>query len=214
MFLQDSQGVYRSEALLAFPWLEHGFGTRSTPVPPRVATLHQIHSSIALYADGRCGQVGDGDALITGKPGLLVAVKTADCLPVLLVDAARKRVAAVHSGWRGAITQVAMKALEAMQAHPEDVHAALGPAIGPCCFEVGPEVARQFAPWFPERFDLDRKTTLDLAEANRRQLIRAGVAESHIYTAGLCTVCGGEQFYSWRRERRRAGRMYSWIGIR
>ncbi len=162
-------------------------------------------------ADGCRGQIGEGDALIARTPGVRVAVKTADCLPLLMVDARSKSVAAIHSGWRGAVQQIAPKAIEALHAEPPDIYVALGPAIGPCCFEVGPEVAAEFRTLFPERADLDRKTTIDLAEANRRQLVAAGVPAEHIDVARLCTRCGDE-FHSWRRERERAGRMFSWIG--
>lgn len=214
MFYKDPHGVYRARAFDRFDWLEHGFGTRTAAVPANLITLHQVHSTTTIHADARCGLIGEGDALIAASPGQVVAVKTADCLPVLLVDARRRRVAAVHSGWRGAAERIAPRTLAAMGARPEDVHAALGPAIGPCCFEVGPEVAGRFREFFPERTDLDRQTTIDLAEANRRQLIAAGVPASQIHGAELCTVCRGADFFSWRRDRQRTGRMYSWIGIR
>ncbi len=214
MFHKDPHDVYRARPLEQFPWLEHGFGTRSSRLPRDLITLRQVHSDIAIHADGRCGRIGEGDALIADSPGRLVAVKTADCLPVLLVDAGRRRVAAVHAGWRGAVQRIAPKTMAAMGANPHDVHVALGPAIGPCCFEVGPEVASQFQDLFPERTDLERKTTIDLAEANRRQLIAAGVPNSQIHRSELCTVCGAAEFFSWRREREHTGRMYSWIGIR
>jgi copper oxidase (laccase) domain-containing protein len=100
-----------------------------------------------------------------------------------------------------------------MGADPARMHAAIGPAIGVCCYEVGPEVAREFRAIFPERGDLDTRTRLDLAEANRRLLIGAGVSPERIAVARLCTRCQSE-FHSFRRDQGRAGRMYSWIGIR
>ena len=104
--------------------------------------------------------------------GCLVGVKTADCLPILLVDERHRAVAAVHAGWRGSVSRIVQKAIQAMTArwgtHPDDLHAALGPAIGSCCYEVGPEVAIQFAELFPERRDLDQRAHIDLEDANRR----------------------------------------------
>lgn len=211
-FRKTAGEVYRAEALDGFSWLTHGFGTRHSRHPDNLATLHQIHSDIVVCADGRRGLIGDGDALIADRAGSLVAVKTADCLPILMADVRRRRVAAVHAGWRGTVREIAAKTLAALDANPADVHAALGPAIGPCCFEVGADVAAQFKKWFPERGDLDRRTTLDLAEANRRQLLAASVPAEQLYVAGLCTRCG-EEFHSYRRDRRHAGRMFSWIGI-
>jgi YfiH family protein len=214
VFHKDSSSVYRAEALERLGWLEHGFGTRHSSLPANLTTLRQVHSDIAIRAGGRSGIIGEGDALIAETPGTLVAVKTADCLPILIADVRRRRVAAIHSGWRGAVRQIAPKTLRAMGSDPADVLVAMGPAIGPCCYEVGPEVAIEFRELFPERTDLDRRTKIDLGEANRRQLIAAGVPAGRIYTAALCTRCCGGEFYSWRRERERAGRMYSWIGIR
>jgi len=205
-----SENVYRARPLAQFGWLEHGFGTRLFQPPEALATLRQIHSDVAVYAD-RAGCLAEGDALLTDKPGQAVGVKTADCLPILLVDGRHRSVAAVHAGWRGAVSRIAQKTLEAMAARwnsrPEDLHAAIGPGIGPCCFEVGPEVAIQFGE-APER------TCIDLPEFIRRQLLAAGVPERQIYAAGLCTFCHPALFHSFRRDREKAGRMISVIGVK
>jgi polyphenol oxidase len=213
VFYRDGTGVYRARAFDGIRWLTHGFGTRDAATPEGLATLHQIHSSIVIAADGCAGHIGEGDALTASQPGATVAVKTADCVPLLLVDERKRRVAAVHAGWRGTLAAIAQAAIRALEADPADVRAAIGPAIGPCCFEVGPEVAREFQAIFPERADLDARTTLDLVEANRRLLIAAGIGPERIHCANLCTRCRDE-FHSFRRDRERAGRMYSWIGIR
>ena len=97
---------------------------------------------------------------------------------------------------------------------PDDIWAAIGPGIGACCFEVGPEVALQFESIFPEKGSLNRRMKLDLAEANRRQLIAAGVPPEQIEFSGLCTVCLAGEFHSFRREREKAGRMLSVVGVR
>lgn len=156
----------------------------------------------------------EGDALLSGGP--LVGVKTADCIPILLVDERHRAVAAVHAGWRGTVARIAQKAMGRMSerwgADARYLHAAIGPGIGACCYEVGPEVSAQFAEFFPERDDLGQRTKIDLVEANRRQLIEAGVPGERIYAANLCTFCD-PQFYSFRREGEAAGRMISFIGI-
>lgn len=213
MFHKDSQQIYRVSELEALPWLVHGFGTRGSDVPAlfgNLATLKQIHSSECVPAEGRKGQLGQGDALLENTPGSVVAVKTADCIPVLLADERQRAVAAVHAGWRGTAGQIVKKAVSAMQekfgTRPDDLHAAIGPGIGGCCYEVGPEVAAQFG--------MSGRVHLDLAAINRRQLAEAGVPEARIYRSDLCTMCGSEEFHSFRRDREAAGRMYSFAGIR
>jgi polyphenol oxidase len=121
-----------------------------------IVTLRQIHSDIAHCVDSRSALrklPAQGDALMTRQPGILLAVQTADCIPILLVDTKTRAVAAVHSGWRGTLARIAAKTLGRMQmefgTEPRDVVAALGPGIGRCCYEVGPEVAAGFQTKFP-----------------------------------------------------------------
>jgi hypothetical protein len=220
VFYRDEQKIYRVRPLQAFEWLQHGFGTRSSPdIQSRggLATLHQIHSNIVVDAGGRSGHLGDGDALMESTPGRLVAVKTADCLPIVIVDSAHRAVAAVHAGWRGTVQKIAHETIAAMQekfsSRPEQLQVAVGPGIGRCCYEVGPEVAAQFRQYDSVPNDRDQPVHLDLAAINRRQLEDAGVPPEQIYLAGLCTMCNAE-FHSFRRERTHAGRMLSWVGIR
>jgi purine-nucleoside/S-methyl-5'-thioadenosine phosphorylase / adenosine deaminase len=205
----DESGIYRVPELAQWEWLVHGFGTRNSPAPPRVATLRQIHSDIVMAADGRTGCLGEGDALVTNTPGTAVGVKTADCVPILLVDTRQRAVAAVHAGWRGTVRHIAQKAVAAMRENfgtqPQDLHAAIGPGIGVCCFEVGPEVAAEFG--------RTGRVRVDLTEVNRAQLAAIGVLPYRIYLSYLCTVCGGAEFCSYRRERERAGRMLSFVGL-
>lgn len=219
-FLPGPDGVYRCGALQALPWVEHGFGTRHAAPwrgDPELVTLRQIHSDVCVCADGRKGRIGDGDALVAGRPGPLLGVRTADCLPLLIVDERRRAVAAVHAGWRGALRRIAARVVEAMQAHYSsravDLAVAIGPGIGACCYEVGPEVAVQFQALFPERQDLKVRARIDLAEANRRILLESGVPAERIHIAGLCTACRPSEFYSWRRDGPQAGRMLSVIRI-
>jgi polyphenol oxidase len=129
----------------------------------RVVALRQIHSDIIHIVNSEEASsakaalpenVPQGDALITRERGVLLVVQTADCIPILLADTKRHTVAAIHSGWRGTLNRIAAKTLGRMQmefgTRPEDVVAALGPGIGRCCYEVGEEVAREFAAQFPE----------------------------------------------------------------
>lgn len=198
-----------SSLLERLSWIEHGFGTRYAQIPPDdFAGLKQIHSNL-VFVVNRKGMCGQGDALVTGQSGLTVSVRTADCYPILLADSRNRVVGAVHAGWRGTMTHIAEKTIEKMNAEfgtsPSDVHAAIGPGIGVCCYEVGDEVARQFG--------YSGRTHLDLESENRKQLEAAGVAPRNIEALGVCTFCDAERFFSYRREKEKAGRMTSFIRI-
>jgi YfiH family protein len=210
MFYEDSRHVYRTATLDRLPWIDYGFGTRLSEswVPGPLAWVHQVHSDRSIDANGAAGCLGDADALITATPGVYVSIRTADCIPILLADERLRVVAAVHAGWRGSAERIAEKVVERMKlsygSRPEDLVAAIGPGICGGCYEVGPEVA--------ERFGVDA-THLDLAEANRKQLIEAGLDERRIAADAPCTACNPDWFFSWRRDRSRAGRMVSAIAI-
>ena len=213
MFTKDTDEIYRVPQWSGLPWLVHGFGTRLADIPSafsELATLKQIHSAECLLAAGRTGQLGQGDALLENSPGAVIAVKTADCLPILLVDEQHRAIAAVHAGWRGTVAGIARRAADAMRecfgTEPRELQAALGPAIGECCYEVGPEVSCHFGK--------QGRAHVDLAQANRRQLLESGVSPERIYDAGLCTMCRPDEFHSYRRDKESAGRLFSFIGIR
>ena len=226
MFRLDDQHVYRAPSLEQFAWLEHGFGTRlSTGWPDmrRLVTPKQIHSDRVLVVpnDAPAGagvRLGEGDALISQQKEPLIGIRTADCFPLLLVDPERRSFGAIHAGWRGTVDKISAAAVEIMThrfgSRPAAIWAAIGPGIGHCCFEVGPEVAARFERLFPERVDLHHRTHIDLAEANRRQLVDAGIPAGQIEVGGLCTVCREGEFHSFRRDQERAGRMLSAIGLR
>jgi len=220
VFYKDSQNIYRVRAFDAFDWLVLGFGTRwsnSFGSCGNLATLHQVHSDVVVDAGGRSGSLGEGDALIENTPGSLVAVKTADCIPVLIVDPAHRAVAAVHAGWRGAVRNITARAIEEMgrkfSSRPQELHAAIGPGIGKCCYEVGPDVAMQFREHEPTLSDITHPVHLDLADINRRQIANCGVPGNQIYVAGICTMCERD-FHSFRRDKQHAGRMLSVVGVR
>jgi YfiH family protein len=209
------------------PWLVHGFGVRDSAYPKGIVTVRQIHSNIVLDAaqiraaenlDGggpdACRPV-DADALISDTPGVLVGVRTADCVPILLVDTTTRVVAAVHAGWRGTVENIAAATVRAMTAgwgtRPADVRAAIGPSIGVCCYEVGPEVGQRFG-LVTHGLRGPEAVYVDLPQANERQLRALGV--TNIWKSGLCTFCTADRFFSFRRKPEDAGRMISFIGQR
>jgi YfiH family protein len=212
VFYKDPRQVYRASELDSLPWLIHGFGTRRCDVAAwfaNLATVKQVHSATCVVAEGRCGVLEQGDALLEDRPGAVIAIKTADCIPILLVDERRRAVAAVHAGWRGTVAHIASAAVDAMRARfgtdPRDLHAAIGPGIGKCCYEVGPEVAA--------RFGEQGRAHISLGSANRAQLAAAGVTPERIYASNLCTMCLAEEFHSFRRDGEAAGRLYSFVGV-
>ncbi len=219
-------------------------GAREMPL----VTLRQFHSDVIHVAVGPQAEAPHADALITSTPGLLLGVQTADCVPILLADIKHHVVAAIHAGWRGTLARIAVKTLGRMRmefgTRTGDVVAALGPAIGGGCYEVGPEVAQAFATQFPPAADWfdgpfeqlahgeeplwlpwltmmppghvppPPRVQLDLRAANRWQLIDAGVPEKQIGVSDLCTACRTDLLFSYRREGATTGRMMSVIGIR
>jgi len=208
-------GMVYSTLLASLPGIEHGFGTKRTVLSQGgMASMRQVHSNRILTTDAP-GCIGEGDGLITSTRGLALSLRTADCLPILLVDPRKGVVAAIHAGWRGATAGIATEAVRRMSLEfavdPRDLFAAIGPGIGECCYKVGPEVAIEFRKYFPERADLDGKTNINLAEANRRQLLDAGMMGDRIETIEACTSCDANLYHSYRREGARAGRMVSFI---
>jgi YfiH family protein len=220
MLRPGPDNVFRAAIFDGLNWLDHGFGgTRAgnwVKEEP-AATLSQIHSDIVVRAEEDTGCLGKGDALVTDRHGTWLVVRTADCVPVILADPVRQVVAVVHAGWRGTVKGVLERTIDALCVEfatcVSDLRVALGPSIGPCCFEVGPEVAREFQNWFPERSDLDRRTRVDLGEALRRQLVARGVEPCRIGAAGVCTKCEAGEFESYRRDGGRAGRMVTAVRI-
>jgi hypothetical protein len=179
--------------------------------------LKQVHGTALHQApwDG----CPEGDAALAREPGVLLAIETADCLPILLVDPARRQVAAAHAGWRGTAARVAELALSALRAagsQPGDVIAALGPSIGACCYEVGDELRDAFGPNGGRFFHPGPRgrAHLDLRAANRAQLEAAGLLPHQIVDVADCTCCRPDLYYSYRRDGAGAGRMISFVGYR
>lgn len=214
-FLLGADGVYRCVAFdNQFPWQRHGFGTRVAN-PKADVTLRQIHSAAVVNAGGLSDRAQEGDALITDEIDRTIGIRTADCVPILMLDSKSYAVAAVHAGWRGTAAEIVQHAVQELgntfETDPAFVYAAIGPCIRACCYEVGPEVASQFHPLFPEWEAFAGKRKLDLAEANRRQLQAAGVHADRIYDCGRCTACESDLFYSYRRDPQDPARMVASI---
>jgi YfiH family protein len=188
-----------------------------------ITTLRQVHGDRILEVSSPPPkEAGEGDALSTDQKGVFLGIKTADCLPVLIVDPSRRVCAAVHAGWRGTLAGIAGKAIVHLQmqygSDPSDLRVALGPAIGRCCYEVGPEVITAFQNALGESVErhIDRqgeKGMIDLRGLNARQLAEAGVPETQIAQVGPCTVCAAVDFHSYRREGAKAGRQISFVGF-
>lgn len=231
-----------SEALVPDGWLGIdgllcGFGHRRA-LPPRSAVLieRQVHGTVVLDApsdssalgrdpgDGLARVAADADALVAASPGLVAGVRTADCVPVLLVAPRRRWAAAVHAGWRGTVGGIAVEAVKAAVGagiRPEELLAALGPSIGSCCYEVSEDLGEQFGiaglPVHSSRGGAwagraTGKPHLDLRAANRTLLERAGVPAAQVQAVGPCTRCARDLFHSFRAEPESAGRQVSWIG--
>lgn len=213
-FALGQNQVYYSTVLSSVPWATHGFGTAAgSPVEGNAhASLHQIHSDRVVSVDRPGEKQGDGDALITRTLGLWISIRTADCLPILLIDPHNRAIAAVHAGWRGTVAQIAKAAvatmIERFGSAPTSLLAAIGPGIDQCCFEVGEEVASYFEGFTDRK---QGKAHVNLKAANLHQLLRSGLAEANVDVSPLCSVCA-PGFHSFRRDRT-DGRMASAVQI-
>jgi YfiH family protein len=222
------------DALDAVPGLVHGFEQRPAnagredrdETRRRVASalapsgplflMKQIHGASVQHAPWR--GLAEGDAATADRPGLVLGIETADCLPVLLVDPRRRAVAAAHAGWRGTAAGVVRAAVAAMVAagsRPEDLVAATGPGIGPCCYEVGEELRAAFGEDGAEFFRPGPRGRphLDVRAANERQLREAGVRAERIHRVADCTRCRADLYHSFRRDGKGAGRMINYVGF-
>jgi YfiH family protein len=183
------------------------FGERGLTGP--IAYLRQVHGAdVAVAASG--GLLGSADVLVTEKPGLPMAIFTADCLPVIVYDRANRRLSMAHAGWRGTVAAAARSAVDAlieMGGAAERFVAAIGPSIGACCYEVDAPVIEPLAAAFPDSWTRwaaragAGKWMLDLWRANLDQLVAAGVGADRIDNPRLCTSCRADLFYSYRRGR-------------
>ncbi len=214
------------------PFLVHGFGTKYWKEEDfkrhkelkdfRLLFLRQIHSDVVHVIDQVPARTLAGDAILTRRKGVLLIIKTADCLPVLMVDRTQKAVAAVHCGWKSTSQGIIRKIVKSLEVHfgceSSSLLVAMGPCIGRNCYEVGDDVRQEF-----ERNGLSlealslhasqkEKYFLDLKRANGLQLVDAGVSESNISELNLCTHCE-DNLLSYRRDKKSSSRMLSFIGL-
>lgn len=192
--------------------------------PEQVVTAHQVHGAhVAAVGPDQAGTIIPAtDGLISNTPKLYLLMRFADCVPVLFFDPVRRAIGLAHAGWRGALARVAARTASAMVreygCRPEHILAAIGPSIGPCCYEVGPEVVAAVSTAFPEAHDLVSRPQasghahLNLWAMVHAQLLEAGL--EHIETARLCTACRSDLFYSYRRQGASSGRFGAIIGLR
>ena len=214
---EDAAAILRNREMLArhFPQGYHFCGIRQT----HSATVHVVTEAESVGWESLEDAV-EADALITDLSCVVLTILTADCVPILLYDPVHHAIAAVHAGWRGTQQRIITKTLDAMQTHygtrPMDVTAAIGPAIGACCYEVGSEVAIHFESYgdtvrqsrHPEKY------LLDLKQVNALQLRDAGLLPERIETSPLCTACERTRFFSYRAEEGCSGRFVSAIAMR
>ncbi len=212
-----------------------------------LVTLRQIHSDVIHLIESVPAEPLTGDGMITATPGLLLAIQTADCLPVIVVDPKHHAVGVFHAGWRGTVQRIIEKGVGEMircfGSRPRDLKAAIGPGVHGCCYEVGEEVRTKFESQFsyaerlfrevkesdpvrekypllfltaraPGHGELAPKIFLDLVEANRQQLLAAGLAKKNINASDLCTNCHPELLFSYRAEKGKTGRLMGVAGIR
>jgi hypothetical protein len=204
--------------------LVHAFGCR----PEKFVAVSQVHGIDLLVIDAPNPdylhfQRLECDGIVTNQPGVMIAVTVADCVPVLLLDPSRKVAAALHAGWKGTAGNIAGKGVEAMsslfESDPSCILAAVGPAIGACCYEIDAPVVEAFR---SQGCGYDRfaspagagKWRLDMPAAVTAQLRDAGLAEQHIEVSGQCVSCTPELFFSYRRDGGDTGRQMGFIMLR
>jgi polyphenol oxidase len=240
---QDSRAAIERNRALFLRTLGAAKGQNAWPL----ITLRQIHSDLIHCISSAPENQLAGDGLLTATPGLLLAIQTADCLPVVLVDAKRRAVGVFHAGWRGTVKRIVEKGVGEMRRYfgtrPLDIQAAVGPGVRKCCYDVGPEVRDHFDSQFdyaaklfhevkesdpirekypllfltaraPGHGELPNKIFLDLVEANRCQLLAAGVSAKNITASPLCTSCRTDVLFSYRAEKGVTGRLMGVVGIK
>jgi YfiH family protein len=185
-----------------------------------ILRIKQVHSGVVVDMEdtSAASEAPSGDAAVTALEGVILGIQTADCVPILVADKDARCVAAIHAGWRGTAALIAAHTIRRLQEKfgiaPSGLTAVIGPHIGVCCYEVGDDVVTAIAD--PAAFSTREdwlKPHLNLAEANRKQLLKAGIPKDQVSVSSLCTQCRSDLFFSYRREGTRAGRMISVIGI-
>jgi YfiH family protein len=182
----------------------------------RFARVRQVHGARVIRAEGAGPSAEEADAVVSATSGVAACVSVADCVPVLLADPESGTVAAVHAGWRGTLARAAAEGVAALaRAGAERLLAAVGPSIGPCCYEVSEDLAARFrAELGPAAVVDGERPRLDLWSANARLLAAAGLRPERIEVLGRCTACERDLFFSHRRDAGRTGRQMAFIAPR
>ncbi|HWR39678.1 MAG TPA: peptidoglycan editing factor PgeF [Patescibacteria group bacterium] len=198
----------------------------------RVVTAEQVHgTAVAVIDQTHAGRgaldysdsIPAADALITNVPGIPLMLFFADCVPILIVDPVNWAVGVVHAGWKGTAGSIVAETLQAMHrrygTEPRQCLAGIGPAIGPCCYEVDENLAGIWRQRFPHEAQLlvprsENRWLLDLWSSNRWQLEECGLASGHIYSSSTCTACHTSHFFSHRAEMGSTGRHGALIALR
>jgi polyphenol oxidase len=189
-------------------------------------SVKQVHGTEALVVDRPLSAsdrfMGGWDALVTNQPGVMVAVRSADCVPILIHDPIHRVVAAIHAGWRGAVEAIVPKTLALLETRfgssPKQVRLSIGPSAGACCYEVDAPVLERLRQGVPRwekvvRFQGKEKVKLDLKGLIKEQALAHGATPQAITTVNLCTICHEDLFFSYRREGKVNGTMISAIGL-
>lgn len=202
--------------------LARAFGSRLE----KLVTVNQVHGADLLVIDTPNPDYShflklECDGIITNQPGVMIGVCVADCAPLLLLDPVKGVAAALHAGWKGTAGKIAQKGVEALVSlfgsEPAGILAAVGPAIGRCCYEVDGPVRDAFGREGWEEYAAesgDGKWRLDLAQANVHQLLEAGIPRDNIETSELCVSCHQDTFFSYRRDKGETGRQMGFIMLR
>jgi polyphenol oxidase len=229
---------YTIKRLEEFPFLLHGFSGELDNkkglfyealglVESDIFSIKQVHSNHILCLTDReccseCLKHFEGDAMITDQTGFALAVRTADCLPIILVDPKKKVVAVIHAGRRGTFLKITKKVIDELKktfdVSPDDLLAGMGPSIKECCYEVGHDVIELIKENFVdfERYIQKKgnKYLLDIALMNKVQLLEEGVLPDNITGVDLCTYCSDEAFHSYRKTREKTGRMLNIVMLK
>jgi YfiH family protein len=189
--------------------------------PAALVSMRHVHGTSVWRVGDRETGSEEFDGLVCDRAGAVLGAFAADCTPILFADPVHRVCGAAHAGWRGTVAGVAQNVVARMVelgAAAGDIRVALGPSIGPCCFEVGPEVVAVFTARLPGLpglvVDGPRKQHIDLRRAQRALLEEAGVRPEHIDDAPPCTRCNPERFFSYRRDGREGGIHMGFIGLR
>jgi YfiH family protein len=208
----DEQNVEQNRRLLA---AHAGYD------PEQLQATKHVHGTAVWKVGEPSPEPAEFDGLVTDRPGPVLGAFAADCIPIVFADPVARVIGAAHAGWRGTVGGVAANVVTRMVelgASPSQICVALGPSIGPECFEVGPEVVEQFRAAFGDVPGMvvqgPKKDHIDLRVASRAVLERAGIAPAHIDDRPPCTKCEAERFFSYRRDGKDGGVHMAFIAMR